>query len=186
MSGIEVFAMAAAAAGALNTIAQGNFANKQAKFQASQLAQMANRQEAISQREAIDRRKEARYLASRATAMAGASGAGVTDPDVQNIIGEIETQGEYNALVALYDGKMQARDLRAEADAKREAGRMAKKGAYLEAIGNLGKSMYEVYPDAFTNEGLFGMKGTAKGVKVGSAESEWGAAPGYSLKGGLS
>ena len=142
MSGMEAIAIAMAAAGAMNTIAQGEFAAKQAKAQARQLRQIANRQEAIAQREAIERRREARYLASRATAMAGASGAGVEDPTVQNILGEIDAQGEYNALVALYDGSMSARQTRMDADARREEGRMARRGAYLSAIADLGSSLY--------------------------------------------
>jgi len=168
MSGIEMFAMAAAAAGAMNTIAQGQYADKQGKAAFKQLREQANRSEALSQREAIERRREANLISSRALAIAGASGAGVDDPTVENILHDIGTQGEYNVLSALYDGKLQARSERYQAETAREEGRMAKKASYLQAIGNLGKSMYDVSGGGmFTNEGVFGMKGTATSTRIG-------------------
>jgi hypothetical protein len=160
MSGIEVIAYAAMAAKAMGTIAQGNFAAESAKNQSRQLKAMALREEAMSQREAIEERRAARLLASNARAAFGASGAGVDgDPTVDKILGEIETRGEYNALVAMYEGTMRARQQRFEADTVREEGRSAKKAAYLSAITDLGAGMWE--QGAFTNSGLFGMKGTA-------------------------
>ena len=148
MSGIEMFAMAAAAAGALNTIAQGQYADKQGKAAFKQLREQANRSEALSQREAIERRREANLISSRAIAIAGASGAGVDDPTVQNILHDIDTQCEYKVLSALYDGKLQARSERYQAKVTRNEGRMAKKGAYIQAIADLGQSMYQAYPGA--------------------------------------
>jgi hypothetical protein len=164
MSGIEMVAFAAMAAQAVGTIAQGNFANQAAKSQARQMRAMALREEASSQREAMEERKASRLLASRAKAMAGASGAGIDDPTVNKILGEIDATGEYNALVAMYEGTMKARDTRFQADATREEGRSAKKASYVTAISDLGTAMWD--QGAFTNSGLFGMKGTATARKV--------------------
>lgn len=162
MTGVDPISwamIAMSATKALGTIAQGHNADEIAKFQAKQMRQIANREEALSQREAIEERRAARLLGSRAIAMAGASGAGVDDPTVSNILGEIDARGEYNALMALYNGTMKARDLRTDADAKREEGRAAKRNAYLTSIVDLGTSLYD--QGAFTNSGLFGMKGAA-------------------------
>jgi len=145
MSGVDPMSwmmIAASATKALGSIAQGQDADAIAKFQARQMRQVALRKEAESQRVAIEEAKAGRLLASRAKAIAGASGAGVDDPSVNKIITEIEAQGEYNALVALYEGTMQARDLRLNAEATREEGRAAKKAAYVSAIADMGSSLY--------------------------------------------
>lgn len=164
MSGMEMVLFASMAAKAAGTIAQGINADKMAKFQAKQMREMANRKEAISQREANEERKAARLLSSRAKAIAGASGAGVDDPTVTKILGDIDSQGEYQALLALYDGSMEARADRLQAQAVREEGRQAKRGAYISAIADLGTSMWD--SGMFSSGGPLTIKGSAYGRKV--------------------
>lgn len=159
MSGVDPISwmmIAASATKAFGSIAQGQDADAIAKYQAKQMRKVALRKEAESQRVAIEEAKAGRLLASRAKAIAGASGAGVDDPSVNKIITEIESQGEYNALVALYEGTMQARDLRMQADATREEGRAAKKASYLSAIVDMGSSLYS--SGAFGGTASAGMK----------------------------
>src|SRR3990172_2605978 len=97
---------------AVSTVGQiqaGNAARKSANFQAAQMNQQAGQERATSQRAAIEQRRAARIAASRATALAAASGGGATDPTVLNILGDIKTEGEYNALSAMFGGEERAR-----------------------------------------------------------------------------
>lgn len=89
----------------------------------------ANAEAAEGQRAALIERKKARNLMSRARAVAAASGGGVSDPTVVNQLTDIETQGELNALNAMYSGNTAARGYRQgaaiarnEADASQTAG----------------------------------------------------------------
>lgn len=131
----------AAGVKAISTIAGGYAEQSAAKSDAKQLRQMALRAEAISQREAIEELRNARLLASRARAVAGASGAGVDDPSVVGITNEIEARGEYNFLVALYEGKMEGRQYRHQASVRKEEGKQAVTAAWINTIADAGMSM---------------------------------------------
>jgi hypothetical protein len=108
----------------------------------------ANVAAAESQRESILQRKRAQQLMSRARAVAGASGAGVSDPTVSDIITDIGTQGEYNALSALASGNAAARGYRQGARNARNEGKAAMTAGYAKmastALGG-GSSWYEKY-----------------------------------------
>jgi len=127
---------AMAVAGAVSSIAGGFSAANAAKtaaqrqkteaeFEAEQMTQAAGQAIATSQRDAIEQRRQARLLQSRAIAISGASGASVTDPTVLNLIGDIAGQGSYRAAVALYQGEDKARQLNMGAAAKRYEGEVA-------------------------------------------------------------
>jgi len=111
------------AANAAKTAAQRQ--KTEAEFEAEQMTQAAGQAIATSQRDAIEQRRQARLLQSRAIAISGASGASVTDPTVLNLIGDIAGQGSYRAAVALYQGEDKARQLNMAADAKRYEGDVA-------------------------------------------------------------
>src|SRR5690606_2029963 len=93
----------------------------------------ANAAAAESQRAAAIERKKARNLSSRARAVAAASGAGVSDPTVVNELTDIETQGEMNALNAMYAGNTAARSFRYGAAVARNEARAAETAGYLDA-----------------------------------------------------
>lgn len=93
----------------------------------------ANAAAAESQREAAIERRKARNLSSRARAVAAASGAGVSDPTVVNQLTDIETQGEMNALNAMYAGATGARSLRRGAAIARSEADAAETAGYLGA-----------------------------------------------------
>lgn len=120
--------------GAYGSIQQGKIDQANAAIRAGQLAENANAVEAASQREAIKAKREAKYLESRAQAVAAASGAGAADPTVQNIMDRIEAEGEYNALTALYNGKTRARDMRLEGAVALQEGENAVKSSRLNAL----------------------------------------------------
>lgn len=108
----------------------------------------ANAEQAESQRAAIIERRKAKNLMSRARAVAGASGAGVSDPTVVNQLTDIDTQGEVNALNAMYSGNTAARGYRYGAAAARNEADAAQTGGYLDAASTAldgSKSWYEKY-----------------------------------------
>ncbi len=96
----------------------------------------ANEQRAESQREAADQRKQGRLVASRATALAAASGAGVDDPTITGILADIDTEAELRALGASRRGEEAARLTQWQGG---EQERALNYGAVLERAGGEGE-----------------------------------------------
>lgn len=122
-------------AGALSTIQQGREAQKAAQFAAEQMRTNAGQQQAASQRAAYDIAREAEYTASRALAVAAASGGGASDPTVLNIIARNAQEMAYRRQMALYEGDEAARAMRMGAAAKEYEGASARRAANEAAIG---------------------------------------------------
>jgi hypothetical protein len=114
-------------------IKAGNEQRAMLEMQAREREEDAKAAQAESQREALIERKKAKNLVSRARAIAGASGAGSSDPTVTNILTDIETQGEVNYLNALHSGNTMARGLRSGAATARREGRAARTASNINA-----------------------------------------------------
>lgn len=134
-------AHALVAAGAVlsagSTILGAGSEAKQLKSEARQLEYNAGQRRASSQRQAIDERRDADLAASRALALAAASGGGADDPTVVNNIAKISGEGEYRALTALYNGDVEARQMEQDAIARRKEAKNVKRAGYLEAAGTI-------------------------------------------------
>lgn len=99
------------------------------QYEAAQMDVQAGQEVAASQRGAMEQKRMADLAASRALALAAASGGG-TDGNVANIIASITGEGAYRSLVSLYQGESKARTLKMAADAKRyEAGVAIEEGS---------------------------------------------------------
>lgn len=133
-------------------IQQGNVAKEQQEILANQREKAANQAMVEAQAEAANERRKAKYLRSRAQALAGKSGGDPSSPDISNIFTDIETEGEMNALTALASGDYLARSLRTGAAVARNEGRAAQTAAYTRA-GTTALSdsvgFYEKYGDRF-------------------------------------
>lgn len=141
-------AVAGSALSAGGSIIGANSEAKEMRREAAQLETQAGLERASSHREAIDRKREARLAVSRGIAVAAASGAGVDDPTVVNLLARIEGEGEYRALSALYEGEETARGMEAEAAARRRGAKSTKKAGLIKAgstILSAGSSMYDRY-----------------------------------------
>jgi len=90
-------------------------ATDQAAYKAERLKTEAIQEQAIAQRSFIEKRRQSRLAESRAVAVAGASGGGVGDPTVLNIISELAGEGEFGAQSALFEGESAASLLNTEA-----------------------------------------------------------------------
>lgn len=125
---------------------QGERQRQVAEFNALQAERQAGNVIAISQREAQEKLRLSRLMASRSLAVAAASGGGVTDPTVVHLLSLTRGEGAYQANVALYEGEAKARQLRLDAAASRvygadayQAGVSAERGARFAGLGALAK-----------------------------------------------
>lgn len=125
LASLPVAAYASAASTVLTAglaYTQGQAQKRNSEMQAAQRLEDAKAAQADSIREANIKRRQGQYAMSRARAIAGASGAGSSDPTVQNILTSIDTESEVDALNSLYSGNTLARGLRAGARASRREG----------------------------------------------------------------
>ena len=127
-------ALASSAVGAYSAIDAGQKANSRAHALAKQQEAEANAAQVEAQQQAATERKKTRYLRSRALAVAGASGGGVSDPTISNILTGIDTEGEMNALNTLWSGDTTASGLRAQARATRAEGKASMKAGYVSGF----------------------------------------------------
>lgn len=127
---------------------QGVAIKRAAKASKRYLNQMAKQEFAIAQREAFEEQKQAELLASRALAVAAASGGGASDPTVMNIIGDIHGEGALRAGLELYKGKTRADALQFEGEMLMFEARNQKKASDIGVFSSLtkfGAGMYEVF-----------------------------------------
>ncbi len=126
----------------------GIAANQEANYRAQQDTINAGQERASGQRGAIEQIRQLRLVQSKAQANAAASGAGALDPSVMSIMGDLETQGQYKAAVASYEGEDKARNLETNATLARYTGKQAESAGNMAAIGTLmsgASSMYSKY-----------------------------------------
>lgn len=132
------------------------------EFNAIELERQAGIAIALGQRSALEEQRQADIAASRALAVAAASGAGVSDPTIVRLLAATKGEGTYRASIALYEGEERARQLRIAALSERMGGSAAleegadRARAYnLQGLGTMfktGSSLYAKYgvggPDA--------------------------------------
>lgn len=120
----------------------------QLRSEAAQLDTAAGQDRASAQRAGAEQQRQARLLQSRALARASASGAGASDPTVVNILANLEGEGKYRALTALYEGEETARSKEMQATARRKEAGNAKKAGIIGAVGTVlsgASTMYQKY-----------------------------------------
>lgn len=112
-------------------IMEGISANRSAKFTAQQERIAGDQAMGAASRDAYFKRREGNLVASRAQAVAAASGGGAADPSVLDVMGGIEGQTEYNVLSALYEGQEIKRQYNAQADLDVFEGKQALKSGII-------------------------------------------------------
>lgn len=129
----------------VGAIQSGNAANAAAQFEAKQMDQRALAEQAASQREANEERRQKELVLSRARAVGAASGGGVD----YDLMGDIEEEGEFRALTAMWGGDERAAGLRMQADSRRVEGQSRKRASRIQAgatlLGGVGETLYEKY-----------------------------------------
>lgn len=136
--------------GAISAVGQyreGKRAKQEGRREARQLRVNAKQEQAYAQLRAGEQRRQAGTVESRAKAVAAATGGG-GDTSTQKIIDDIASEGEYRAMIELYEGDEAARGLLMQAAGAKRRGDAAYKAGRLNAVGSLfgaGGSMYEKY-----------------------------------------
>ena len=130
--------------------------------EAAQYEDQALAETASAQRVAMEEQRKSRILQSRALAVAGASGAGTSDPTVVDIISDLAGEGAYRAAVAMYEGGQRTKGARdaaaaaryegatglasgsASAASQRQAGQIGTLGTIFSGVGQVA-SLYGKY-----------------------------------------
>jgi hypothetical protein len=137
--GSAVVGAGASVISAYSTYQQGEAQKAELERQAG-VDELAGKNEyAASQRQAEERRLEAKLVQSRQQAYAAASGggAGADAPTIVKLFGDTERRGEYGAQTVMYQGEAARDDYYAAASAKRATGQNNFFGSILAAAGTL-------------------------------------------------
>ncbi len=121
---------------ALGAVSQASSARAAGTQQQTQLDAEAKEAVAVSQREALARRREGALLASRQRAIAAAQG-GAADPSVLNLIGQTAAETERAAQSELVRGTTQATGLRYRGQVARQQSKAQARGAILGGFGSV-------------------------------------------------
>jgi hypothetical protein len=95
-----------------------------AEFEAQQLEQNAGQVISAAQRQAFETTRTGAYTASRALAVAAASGGGASDPTVMYTISQLASETAYRRSLDLYQGEERSRQLKMSAAASRYSGQI--------------------------------------------------------------
>lgn len=132
------------AAGAIGTLLSakgsadsGKAADRAARYRARQLEQNAGQAVAAATMEAQEEERKSALIASRAIAVAAASGAGVLDPTVVRILQGIEAEGALASATQMYNGYEEARGMREQAKATRFEGKAYKRAGRTKALSTI-------------------------------------------------
>ncbi len=127
----SIVIMAVMAAGQL---IKGAKAKKLKEAEAVAYRDAAMRRKAVAHREMAEEERKKDFIYSRAVAVAAFSGAGVDDPGMVALLGDLNAEGEYRILSRLYAGENEAEGLLFRAEAARREGQAAQDASYVSAV----------------------------------------------------
>ena len=127
--------------------AEGKQAQANAMYQAKQTEMKAQETRAVSQRQALDQRRQGNLQQSRLQALAASSGGGADDPTIVKLGEDIAGQTEYQALANIYTGENQARGLDDQSQALIAQGQAARAGANAKAKGLMIQGASGIFKD---------------------------------------
>ena len=138
MAAIGGYATAASTIiGVGSSLGQANAAEQMANIRANQLRKQGIAEKAQAVQVAKYERKKADMMISRATALAAKSGTEVNSVGVQNVLSDIDAQGEYNALAALSSGFSSAQSKDYQAQVEVASGKQAQASGKMAAAGTI-------------------------------------------------
>lgn len=153
MAGAALAAQAVATVvSAVGAIQQGRAADAQAKSQAEQLNARAKQERATAQLAAIEEKRQAERVSSRAKSLIAAGGGDTTDVGSQDILSDIAGEGEYRSLMQLYEGEERAKGSEFQAQSTRAEGKAARQAGLFSAIGTTlsgAASAYDTFGGSF-------------------------------------
>lgn len=129
--------------GVASTIGQANAQDKIANIEADQLQKQSIADTASAVQDSKMERRRAEMLKSRVTALAAKSGS--SGGDVNQAISDIDQQGEYNSLAALYSGATSSNSKKYAAETARARGASQKSSGYMNAGSTILSAMDKQY-----------------------------------------
>lgn len=93
-----------------------------------------NRNMAVTTREIAEEQRKKEFMYSRALAVAAASGAGVDDPGMVALFGDLNAEGEYRVLSKLWSGQNEAEAMNFRAEAARREGDAAFEAGLINGV----------------------------------------------------
>lgn len=151
MSGLEligpILGGLGTAASVAGTVMAGKAERDNQNFIAKQEEAKAKEEQAASQRDAMQARREARIAQSRQQAIAASSGggAGADAPTIVRLMSDVAGQGELNAQSQMYGGQQRAIGLRDSAKARRRSGKASFLGSVLGGFGQMAGGAYKAF-----------------------------------------
>ena len=143
-----VMGLAGTGLSAVSAIQQGKQAQSEANFLAKQQDMKANEERAVGQQRMLQKRKQAELAQSALRARAAASGGDTTDTTIVNLGGDIEEEGEFQALNEFVRGENAARGYQDMAAATRARGAAARAAGPIKAVSTIlegGSSLFTKY-----------------------------------------
>ena len=140
---------------AFNKFSYADSAEQAGKLTALQMRQQASDVQAASQRTAWSVDRQGEMMASRALAVAAASGGGASDPTVVNLMAQNAGEFAYRKAVALYEGESKAQSLRYGADVTEYQAGATAASARAAGVANLFKAGTSIMSGAAADDSLF-------------------------------
>ena len=157
MAGVgAILGLVSAGIGLAGTIAQGKFAEAQARNDQMQLNQMAAQERAVASRDAQAKNKEGSLLLSKQQAIAASSGGGATDPTVMELAGDIKKETNVQSRELMRQGLEKGQMLDYKGKVGVDMARAQSRISMLGGIGNLIGGVAENFggiSDAFSKYG---------------------------------
>jgi hypothetical protein len=119
---------------AVGAIKEGNAARASANFQATQYRQEAKKQNAVAQRQGLERKRQVDMASSRARAINAASGVASTSPTVANILAGLDNEAQFAFDNSIISGQESATGLTAAADVQVLAGKQSRQAGLYGAL----------------------------------------------------
>lgn len=143
---------------------------------AAQLRANAVATRAMASRDAEQVTRRGNLLASRAQAVAAASGGGASDPTVVNTIADIQGESHLRSLTAIASGENEAQNLEYAASARKRMGRAASTVGLMSAAGT-------VLTGQATAAAKYGWNDSAAGQQLSPRASAYAKRMGYTYDG---
>ena len=125
------FMLAGLAISMVSMAAQAEASEQAGKDKQSLLQREAKKRMAVASHEMAQQYRLAERVLDRATAVAASQGGGMNDPTMINIMAELDSETEYQAMQALYRGREDADTLIYNGQIARNEGDAAKKASYI-------------------------------------------------------
>jgi len=143
-----VLGAAGTAVSAVSALQQGKAAQQEANFLAEQQRMKANEERSVGQQRMFQKRQQAELAQSRLRAVAAAGGGDTTDTTIVNLGGDIEEEGEFQALNEFVRGENAARGYMDMAKATQAKGAAMRAMAPIRAASTIlegGSSLFTKY-----------------------------------------